>query len=294
MTRILVTGSAGRLGRSVVTSLAQAGHEVIGVDSVPGTPEAAAATMPADLTELGEAFEVMARFRPDSVVHLAAIATPFSRTDALTFRVNSQLAFNVCEAASALGVARAVIASSPTVIGYGTPGWAPRYLPIDEEHPAEPWNAYSISKLVAEQVMRGFARTSATRFAAVRPCFVVAPEDWSGSPTQTGHTIAERLDRPELAGVSLFNYLDARDASDMIAALLERLPELPNGEVFFAGAADALAREPLADLLPAVMPTTAGLSAGLTGTSPAFSAAKAERLLGWTAKRSWRTELETS
>src|SRR5689334_18435441 len=98
MRRTLVTGSAGRLGRSVVTTLAQAGHEVIGVDLVPGTPGEAAATQPADLTDLGEAYGVMAHFRPDAVVHLAAIATPFSRTDGTTFRTNTQLAFNVCEA----------------------------------------------------------------------------------------------------------------------------------------------------------------------------------------------------
>ena len=185
----------------------------------------------------------MARFRPDVVVHLAAIATPFSRTDGLTFRTNTQLAFNVCQAASSLGVGRVIVASSPTVIGYGAPsGWTPNYLPIDEEHPTEPWNAYSLSKLVAEQTMRSFARDSETKFAAVRPCFVVAPEEWAGAPTQSGHTIADRLDRPEIAGVSLFNYIDARDASDMVAVLIDRLPGLPNGEVFFAGAADALAR----------------------------------------------------
>ncbi|MET8001282.1 NAD-dependent epimerase/dehydratase family protein [Nonomuraea glycinis] len=313
MTRTLVTGSAGRLGRSLVTTLAQAGHEVIGVDVTAGTPDEATATLPADLTDLGEAYDVMARFRPDVVVHLAAIATPFSRTDGLTFRTNTQLAFNVCQAAGNLGVGRVIVASSPTVIGYGAPsGWTPNYLPIDEEHPTEPWNSYSLSKLVAEQTMRSFARDSETKFAAVRPCFVVAPEEWAGAPTQSGHTIADRLDRPELAGVSLFNYIDARDASDMISVLIERLPGLPNGEVFFAGAADALARRPLAELLPQVMPATetpAEVSIGasgeapveasieaiaspLTGTSPAFTSAKAERMLGWIAKRSWRTELE--
>jgi hypothetical protein len=91
--------------------------------------------------------------------------------------------------------------------------------------------------------------------------------------------------------VSLFNYIDARDASDLVLTLLDRLPDLPNGEVFFAGAADALAREPLAELLPRINPATAGLAAGLTGSAPAFSSAKAGRLLGWQAKRSWRTEI---
>ncbi|WP_214109541.1 NAD-dependent epimerase/dehydratase family protein [Acrocarpospora catenulata] len=293
MTRVLITGSAGRFGRSVVAALAQAGHEVIGVDTAPGTPPEAAATLPADLTDLGEAYGVMNRFRPGAVVHLAAVATPFSRTDGLTFRVNSQLAFNVCEAATATGVASTVVASSPTVIGYGAPGgWTPAYLPIDENHPAAPWNAYSVSKLVAEQVMAAFARAHPElRLAAVRPCFVVAPEEWEGAPTQSGHTIRERLDRPDLAGVSLFNYVDARDAAELVRTLVERLPEIPSGEVFFAGAADALARDPLAELLPKVIPATAGHAAALTGTAPAFSSAKAGRLLGWQAKRSWRTEL---
>ncbi|GAA3217686.1 NAD(P)-dependent oxidoreductase [Actinocorallia longicatena] len=286
--RTLVTGSEGRLGRSVVAELEASGHDVIGIDARGGT-------VPADLTDLGEAYEVMARFRPAAVVHLAAIATPFSRTDGLTYRTNTQLAFNVCEAAVHTGVERVVVASSPTVVGYGAPlGWTPSYLPLDEDHPARPWNAYSLSKLAAEQTMQAFVRQAGDRvaFAAFRPCFVVAPEEWAGAPTQSGHTIRERLERPELGAVSLFNYLDARDAGELVRVLVEALPGLPNGEVFFASAADALAREPLAELLPTLLPETEPFAAALTGTAPAFSAAKAERLLGWRAKRGWRTELE--
>ncbi|MGV9381023.1 NAD-dependent epimerase/dehydratase family protein [Nonomuraea sp. NPDC003707] len=293
MSRVLVTGSAGRLGRSVVTTLAAAGHEVIGVDRTPGTPSEAATALPADLTDTGETFEVIARFRPETVIHLAAIATPFSLPESVIFKVNTQLAFNVCEASVALGVPGVVVASSPTVIGYGAPGgWAPAYLPIDEDHPVRPWNAYNLSKVTAEQTMKAFALAGTTKMAAIRPCFVIPPEEWAGAPTQSGHTVRERLDRPELGGVSLFNYIDARDCADMITVLAAALPELPNGEVFFAGAADALARKPLADLLPQVVPGTEPFAAGLTGTTPAFSITKAERLLGWQPKRSWRTELK--
>ena len=66
---------------------------------------------------------------------------------------------------------------------------------------------------------------------------------------------------------------------------------IPNGETFFVGAADALATAPLAELMPQFLPGSADLAAGLTGTSPAFSIAKARELLGWEPKRSWRTEL---
>ncbi|MCE7082717.1 NAD(P)-dependent oxidoreductase [Streptomyces sp. ST2-7A] len=294
--KVLVTGSAGRFGRSVVSALASRGHEVIGVDLTPGSRGPCAAVLPADVTDTGEAFEVVARYRPEAIVHLAAIATPFGRTDALTYRVNTSAAFNVCQAAVRLGVPRVIVASSPTVIGYGAPGgWSPAYLPLDEAHPARPWNAYSLSKLAAEQTMASFALAAgdATRFAAIRPCFVIAPEEWAGAPTQTGHTLTERLDDPGLSAASLFNYLDARDGSDLVERLMEALPSIPNGEVFFAGAADALAREPLAELLPRFHPGTTEAAAALTGTEPAFSSAKAERLLGWRATRSWRTELVT-
>ncbi|WP_432151985.1 NAD-dependent epimerase/dehydratase family protein [Streptomyces sp. bgisy029] len=293
--KVLVTGSAGRFGRAVVAALAVAGQEVIGVDIVPDDSGLCAATLPADLTDAGEAFEVVSRHRPEAVVHLAAVATPFSRTDTLTYRVNTQAAFNICQAAVHGGVRRVVVASSPTVIGYGAPdgSWRPRRLPVDEDHPVRPWNAYSLSKAAAEDTARSFAVASGgrTSFAVLRPCFVVAPEDWAGAPTQTGHTLLQRLDEPALAGAALFNYLDARDGAEMVRLLLDALPELPPAEVFFAGAADALARRPLAELIPAVYPELAEAAAHLTGTAPAFSTAKAERLLGWRPLRSWRSEL---
>ncbi|MFC7644834.1 NAD-dependent epimerase/dehydratase family protein [Streptosporangium lutulentum] len=290
MTRTLVTGSAGRFGRSVVTALADAGHEVIGVDTAPGTPAEAAAVLPADLTDLGEAFEVMSRFRPDAVVHLAAIATPFSRTDAFTYKVNTQLAFNVCETATGLGVERIVIASSPTVIGYGTPAWAPAYLPIDEDHPVAPWNAYSLSKLVAEQVMATFARTSTAKLAAIRPCFVIAPEEW-----WRAHPVGTHDRRA--AGPA--------EARRGVAVQLHRRPRRLRAGADPAGQTPRAAQRrgvlrgrgrragPRAPgrASPRINPATAGLAAGLTGSAPAFSSAKAGRLLGWQAKRSWRTEI---
>lgn len=292
--RVAVTGGSGRLGRSVVRSLGDEGHEVISLD-VMASPEAPATeTLPADVSDLAETYEAIARYRPDAIVHLAAIAVPFSRPESRIYRTNTQLAFNVCQVAADLGVRTVVLASSPTVIGYGNPlGWSPHYLPLDEDHPAQPWNAYALSKLAVEDIMRTFSRQQGDRmrFAAIRPCYVISPEEWTGLPTQQGETVRERLDRPEQAAVSLFNYIDARDAADLVELLLRRADDIPNGQVFFAGAADALAREPLRELLPRFSPETRPYSGGLTGSAPAFTSAKAERLLGWKPRRSWRTEL---
>ncbi|AUS79594.1 NAD(P)-dependent oxidoreductase [Actinoalloteichus sp. AHMU CJ021] len=293
--RVLVTGGSGRLGRSVVRAMADAGHEPVCVDLVraPDQP-VGVETFTADLTDTGECYATLGRYRPDAVVHLAAIPVPFVATDPDTFRTNTQLAFNVCQAATDLGVRTVLTASSPTVLGYGNPaGWQPDRLPLDEDTPVRPWNSYALSKVVAEEITRSFARRWPERaaFHCFRPCFVVSPEEWEGAPTQTGHRIHDRLDRPELGAVSLFNYVDARDAGEFTAVLLERAHDLPPGQTFFVGARDALARQPLADLLPAHTSVPEEVAAPLTGDTPAFRVAKAARLLGWTAARSWRTEL---
>jgi UDP-glucose 4-epimerase len=293
--RVLVTGGSGRLGHSVLTGLADRGHDVISVDTAPATRGNRFVPFPADLTDAGECYSTLARYRPDAVVHLAAIPAPFVRSEVTTFGTNARMAFNVCQAAFDLGVGTVLAASSPTVMGYGNPGWTPSYLPLDEEHPTAAWNAYTLSKVATEQMVRGFASRGAGRFHSFRPCFVVAPEEWHGAPTQGGGTVRERLKKPELAASSLFNYVDARDAAEFVRLLLENAgaggSEVPNGETFFVCAGDALAEGPLDELLPRYTTVPAETARGLTGTSPAFSTRKAERLLGWRPQHSWRTEM---
>ena len=77
----------------------------------------------------------------------------------------------------------------------------------------------------------------------------------------------------------------------LISDLIHPPPAVPKGSTFIAGAADALARAPLADLLPRFHPGAAPFAGSVVGDAAAFSIAKAERLLGWKPQHSWRTEL---
>jgi len=296
MTRIAVTGGAGRLGRSLVAGLAAAGHELVSLDrsSSDAAELAGIDQIAVDLMDPDAASSAILESRADALVHLAAIAVPFSAPEDVILRTNATLALNVLSAGVAAGIDRIVTASSPTVLGYGAPaGWLPDRFPLDERTTPKPWNAYGLSKLLAEQTITMLARQTgdATRFAAFRPCYVIAPEEWDGAPTQQGHTVRERLDDPALSAPALFNYVDARDVATFVDVLLDALPGIPNAEVFFVGADDALARRPLAELLPQFVPGTEQLAADLTGTSPAFSNAKARRLLGWRPAHTWRSEL---
>lgn len=296
MSRIVITGGAGRLGRSLVAGLVARGHELVSLDrEVSGAPELVGAEQVAiDLTDADATAAALADSRADALIHLAAIAVPFSAPEHVILGTNARLAVSVLHGAVGAGIGRIVAASSPTVLGYGAPaGWLPPRLPLDETTPPLPWNAYAQSKLLIEQTLAALHRQTgdAVRYAAFRPCFVIAPEEWAGALTQQGHTVAERLDDPALAAPALFNYVDARDVAGFADTLLAGIHDIPNVETFFVGADDALAREPLAGLLPRFFPGTEQLAAELTGTAPAFSSAKANRLLGWRPAYGWRDQL---
>jgi nucleoside-diphosphate-sugar epimerase len=288
--RVLVTGSAGRLGRSTALGLVAAGHDVIGADrataGLAGVEERVA-----DLADEAAVAALLDALRPDAIVHLAAIAVPFSAPEREILVTNTTIAQTVLAAAAAAGVGRVLAASSPTVLGYGISAWRPSFLPLDERHPVAPTNAYAVSKVVIEELVREFARTSPGAFGFFRPCYVISPEEWAGAPTQQGHTIAERLADPALAAVSLFNYLDARDAAEFVSAWLAAPADAVDGEGFFVGATDAMAVRPVAELWRTYAPALGAAADQLTGTSPVFTSAKAERLLGWQARRTWRDEL---
>ncbi|HXH35593.1 MAG TPA: NAD(P)-dependent oxidoreductase [Plantibacter sp.] len=291
--RIIVTGGAGRLGRSVATELASAGHHVVSVDRTdPGL--AGVEGRVADLLDHDATHELFASLRPEAVVHLAAIAVPFSAPEPVILSTNQSLAFTALTAGIAAGASRLLAASSPTVIGYGAPGgWTPTALPITEEHPTAPWNAYALSKVAIESTVSMLARAHGADvvISAFRPCFVVSPEEWEGAPTQQGHTIVDRLADPALAAVSLYNYLDARDAGRFVTAWLDHAEARHSGEVYFVGADDALALAPLSDLLPALVPSTAGFADDLTDHEAAFSSAKAKDAFGWQPLHHWPSAL---
>ncbi|WP_404288381.1 NAD-dependent epimerase/dehydratase family protein [Glutamicibacter arilaitensis] len=296
--KVIITGGSGRLGRAVVAGFVQAGHHVVSLDrTLPDDPIEGIDYRSIDLMDAAATHVLFKEITPQAVVSLAAMAVPFMAPEEVLLHTNATIAHNVTSAAVESGATRVVLASSPSIMGYGSPGgWKPEKLPLDEAETPRPWHAYGLSKYVAEQVGAMFAAKmgpeSTVKFASFRPCYVIAEEEWAGAMTQQGHTVAERLADPRLSAPALFNYVDARDVADFLLLLLERFDRVENGSVFFVGAKDAMATKPLSEIIPAIYPELTELAANLTGDSPAFSIEKARSVIGWEPKRSWRTELK--
>jgi nucleoside-diphosphate-sugar epimerase len=186
MKRVLVTGGSGKAGRACVRELLEHGYEVINVDVArPG--EALCPFVEADLTDFGQALEALSGVdsrhnRVDAVVHLAAIPAPGRHTNAVTFRNNILSTYNVFEAARKLEIRNLVWASSETVLGlpFDQP---PPYAPLDEEYPARPETAYSLSKSLGEEMARQFCRWDPDlKIIGLRFSNVMEPADYARFP----------------------------------------------------------------------------------------------------------------
>jgi nucleoside-diphosphate-sugar epimerase len=83
-------------------------------------------------------------------------------------------------AAVGVGVRTVVAITSNCVLGHGfrVSGhhFPVQYLPIDEEHPRDPEDSYSVSKHFQSEIMFMFARSHGIRAYAIRPAWIQRPE----------------------------------------------------------------------------------------------------------------------
>ncbi len=166
--RLLVTGGAGYIGSIVAELAVEIGHDVVVIDdlragnqaAVPGACEFVQGAI-GDPGALERAF-TMGPF--DAVLHLAAEAlVDASITEpALYFRVNLVDSLALLDAMRAHAVHRLVFSSTAATYG------EPRAVPMDEDHPQQPINAYGESKLMFERCLHWYRRAYGLRAIVFR------------------------------------------------------------------------------------------------------------------------------
>jgi nucleoside-diphosphate-sugar epimerase len=274
MTRIVVTGASGKAGRAVVADLLAHGYEVVPTDALAPTVDLGARPIRADLTDFGQAIEVL--HGADAVVHLANIPAPEIHTPSHTFNANVTMNGNVFLAAAQAGLEQVVYASSETTIGlpFDTP---PRYAPIDEAHYPFPTSTYALSKVVTETIAGHISGWSGIPFVGLRFSNILAPADYEPVPTW--------WDDPRARKWNLWGYVDARDAAAACRNALEA--EVTGSSSFIIAAADTIMTRPSAELLAEVFPgVELTREVGEFETLLAIDAAR--KALGYNPRHTWR------
>jgi nucleoside-diphosphate-sugar epimerase len=171
MGTVLVTGIRGFTGAHLARRLEQSGHRVVGlaraVDAA-GSPDLVDVEE-CELDDQPRLVDLVQRFEPDYVVHLAGIAHLERESFDLIYKANLLGTRNLVQALvdSSVPIGHVVLASSANVYGRAYSGM------LSEDMPPMPANDYGVSKLAVEQIARIFADRLA--ITAVRPFNYTGP-----------------------------------------------------------------------------------------------------------------------
>ena len=171
MTRVLVTGAGGFVGRALCAALTRAGAKVRAALRRPG-PVVGEGVVVGEVgpdTDWSEALRGI-----EAVVHLAARVHVLRGTtpdDLSEFRrVNVAGSERLGRQCARAGVRRLVYVSSVKVHGESTDSH-----PFTEGDPPAPQDPYAVSKLEAEHRLASVSSETGLEVATVRPCLVYGP-----------------------------------------------------------------------------------------------------------------------
>ena len=222
---ILVTGSSGWLGQTLVPRLERDGHRVVGLDPDPGTTTTAVGAV----VDRGLVRRLIRDNGIQAIVHAAARHKPHIEThDNSEFvAVNVQGTLNLLEEAVAPDspVDRFVFTSTTSLmisqkIRDGRAGGAGRAAWIDETlTPLEPRNIYGVTKRSAEELCRLFHHLHGL------PIVILRTSRFFPEADDMAHAIAQSDDNTK-ANEFLFRRLSVEDATEAHVAALEKAQEI--------------------------------------------------------------------
>ncbi|MBM4371924.1 MAG: UDP-glucose 4-epimerase GalE [Deltaproteobacteria bacterium] len=169
MATCLVTGGAGFIGGMTARVLLDHGHRVVVLDDFSrghrGALDPRGTLEEGDIRDRRRVRELLDAYRPDCVLHFAALAYVGESFDAPMryFDVNIGGSVVLLEAMVEAGVPACVFSSSCTVYG------EPDTLPLTEDAPLKPpVSPYGQSKLTVEQLLGWMGRTGPLRSLCLR------------------------------------------------------------------------------------------------------------------------------
>jgi UDP-glucose 4-epimerase len=180
--RVLVTGSSGHLGEALVRTLQDQGHEVVGVDILPGSFTTHVGSI-VDRSCVRRAMKGVQQVFHAATLHKPHLVT-HSRQDFIDTNISGTL--NLLEEAAFIGVESFVCTSTTSIFGDALvpPAGAPAAWVTEEVVPI-PKNIYGVTKAAAEDLCQLFHRNHRLACIVLRTSRFFLEEDDDNSLRNT-------------------------------------------------------------------------------------------------------------
>ena len=165
---ILVTGAAGYVGSVCAAELARGKHHVIGYDDLSAGHRAAIAAgvsfVQGNIADKAKLKKTCRQFNIEAVMHFAASALidESVRNPHLFYCNNVSAGITLLEVLIETRIKKLIFSSSAATYG------EPRSVPISEDHPTAPINAYGETKLAFERALPWYFRAYGLNCIALR------------------------------------------------------------------------------------------------------------------------------
>ncbi len=251
--RVLVTGGLGFIGRHLVDALLSLGKEVTVADNYSTALSKAAplgvTSIQADIRDLQQV--TRAAQGAELIFHAAANAngTLSIENPRFDFETNALGTFNVLEAALRARVKKVVYLSSASVYG------RPQQVPINEEHPTDPFVPYGASKLCGEIYCRVFVQTYGLPVVIARPFCVYGPgENPKTALVEVARYLRWHLNHKpiQVVGDPERKTRDFVHVRDVVQGLLLIADRAPAGEAFNVGSGEEASMRKLIEIICSV------------------------------------------
>ncbi len=227
----LVTGSEGFIGKQLVSSLKEKEASVEEIDIKKGI----------DLTNWGQLYDFIKTMpHIDVLFHLAAIVfIPYSfKNPRTTYTTNMMGTLNMLEIARTLDIKKFVFASTYVY------GW-PQYLPIDENHPIQAISPYNQSKILGEELCKGYHNDYGLQ------CIILRPFNIYGTGQNKDFLIPSIIAQLPSKKITLENPKPMRDyvyIDDIVSAYIKAATyDVKGVEIFNIGAGVSYSVKEIAD-----------------------------------------------
>jgi len=204
LSRVLVTGGAGFIGRPVVRALLDQGHEVTTADKHASSDQRVRSVV-GDLCDPAVIADAVSP-PTDVIIHLAAVTSVLRsmQDPAGTFRLNVEATAALLEQARQRGVGTFLLASTNAVTGdVGS-------ATITERLPLSPLTPYGATKAAAEMLLAGYVSSYGLHGAALRFSSVYGPG------MEAKDSFVPRLMRAARDGKSVQVYGDGTQLRDLV------------------------------------------------------------------------------